>query len=94
MNQKRKLILQALELDPRISSYQKDAIARILQNRSPALQPKLLKQQEVATLLGLSRQAVYKLKKQGTLTPVKITDLGCERYRSSDVMKLIEGGLT
>lgn len=93
MNQKRKLILQALELDNGISTAQRAAIEAILRDQPTPLQPLLLKQREVAEILGLSRQAVYNLKKSGIIKPIQITSSGCERYKREDITKLINDGM-
>ena len=94
MNKKRKLILQTLDLDKSITSYQKAAIEAILHEKSPPLKPLLLKQREVATLLSLSRQAVYNLKKKGLIIPVRITGTDCLRYKRDDILKFIDNGIT
>lgn len=94
MNQKRKLILQTLEFDSSVTAAQKAAIEAILNDKAPSsLEPLLLKQTEVAQLMGLSRQAVYNLKKLGIIQPIKITLEGCERYKREDVINLINNGL-
>jgi predicted DNA-binding transcriptional regulator AlpA len=93
MNQKRKLILQTLEFDSGITAAQKAAIETILNDKTPSVEPLLLKQTEVAQLMGLSRQAVYNLKKLGIIQPIKITLEGCERYKREDIINLINNGI-
>ena len=93
MNQKRKLILQTLEFDSGITAAQKAAIEAILNDKTPSVEPLLLKQTEVAQLMGLSRQAVYNLKKLGIIQPIKITLEGCERYKREDIINLINNGI-
>ena len=93
MNQKRKLILQTLEFDSGITAAQKAAIETILNDKTPSVEPLLLKQTEVAQLMGLSRQAVYNLKKIGVIQPIKITSEGCERYKREDILHLINNGI-
>ena len=93
MNQKRKLILQTLEFDSGITAAQKAAIETILNDKTPSAEPLLLKQTEVAQLMGLSRQAVYNLKKLGIIQPIKITLEGCERYKREDILHLINNGI-
>lgn len=93
MNQKRKLILQTLEFDSSVTAAQKAAIEAILNDKAPSVESLLLKQTEVAQLMGLSRQAVYNLKKLGIIQPIKITLEGCERYKREDVINLINNGL-
>ena len=93
MNQKRKLILQTLEFDSSVTAAQKAAIEAILNDKAPSVEPLLLKQTEVAQLMGLSRQAVYNLKKLGIIQPIKITLEGCERYKREDIINLINNGI-
>ena len=89
MNKKRKIILEMLELDQSISSAQKSQIESILRNKLTSQHPILLKQREVAQLMGVSRQTVYNLKKSGLITPIQVTSSGCERYKRDDILKFI-----
>ena len=51
---------------------------------------RLLKKQEVATLLGLSQRSVERLVSLGKLTKIKI--LGAVRFKEKDVIKLANEG--
>lgn len=75
--------------DPTVSEHQRDSIAAIINDKAPPLEAMLLKQGEVAKLLSRSRQYVWRLQKQGVLSPIQLTPNGHALFRRDEVMQLV-----
>jgi len=56
-----------------------------------ATSPRLLTSGQVAEILGVSRERVQILARQGTLTPIRFGPKGRLRFRVEDVERLIAG---
>jgi len=57
---------------------------------SPRPEDRLLRAQEVATMLAVSTRLVWRFRSEGRLPAVQIA--GSTRFRASDVRRLIEEG--
>jgi len=75
--------------DPTVSEHQRESIAAIISDKPPPLEAMLIKQGEVAKILSRSRQYVWRLQKQGILTPVQLTPNGHALFRREEVMQLV-----
>lgn len=86
----REAINALLKGDPTVTDHQRQSAIAIADGKPAPTQSLVLRQLEVAELLGVSRQTVWMFTKRGILKPVHITD-GIARYRRDDVMALIKG---
>jgi excisionase family DNA binding protein len=57
------------------------------------IEDRLLRQKEVAELLGVSKSTIVKLGKTGRLSPINITSRAVG-YRMSDIKRFMETGST
>jgi excisionase family DNA binding protein len=57
------------------------------------IEDRLLRQKEVAALLGVSKATIVKMGKSGRLHPINITSRAVG-YRMSDIKRFIENGNT
>ena len=57
------------------------------------IEPELLCDSDVGTLLGISRRSVHRLNSQGDLpSPIRLPGLRAIRWRRSDLLAWIDGG--
>ena len=91
-----RLIESALELDPALSLEDRETILACCRSpakfREKAKEPaeRLLSQNQVGAMLGVSRPTIWRLCKAGRLQPVA-TFLGYRKFRQSDIHALMAG---
>ncbi|MBL7077515.1 MAG: helix-turn-helix domain-containing protein [Kiritimatiellae bacterium] len=87
----RRIIRTAIESDPDVTTSQaRDALA-LLEGKTTdgAIQPLLLTVPQTCTVLGISRQSLWRLAHDGALVPTKVR--GSTRYRWADVESFARG---
>jgi excisionase family DNA binding protein len=91
-NYTKTIITAALKLDGNYSPEQICAALKLIDGHKPDDRdpPLLLTIAEVARLISVSRQTVWRLVQEGVLT--KVTIKGSSRYRRSDILNLIIKG--
>ena len=91
-----RLIESALELDPSVSLEDRETILACCRSpskfREKAKVPeeRLLSQNQVGKMLGVSRPTIWRLCKAGRLQPVA-TFHGYRKFRQSDIVALMAG---
>ena len=86
-----KIVRAAIKADPEIPIERKAGALAYLSGHAEVLLPKLLlSQAEAARVLSISRVSLWRLVKEGVITPVEIG--GIKRYRMSDLERIAARG--
>ena len=87
----RRIIRTAIESDPDVTTDQARNALALLEGKAAdeTMQPLLLTVPQTCAVLGISRQSLWRLARDGALVPAKVR--GSTRYRRSDVEAFVRG---
>lgn len=90
--QSKEIIEAAIRNDPEASPEQKQAILKVLNNRS-SLRPKLITRKQAGEILDVCPETVKRYQKRGLLKAIKFTSRRL-RYDEEAVIELARTGVT